>query len=148
MEIKDHHTYELKTDMFLKYLSLDYDFLAKSVVAWMNFARLMWNGSSRLLKFDWSQRMRSGMEHGQRNPGAKAGIPLNDRDQWVLKRSVPAGTLQPPSGPIRQYSCLEISRKLNLMLQTDSKKKAILQCFEATDLCLIPCPASYPRWIP
>ena len=65
------------------------------------------------------------MEQGECNP-AKAGIPLNHRDQFTPEASVPAaGTLQPPSGPIhQQYSCLETSRKLSLVLQTDSKKTA------------------------
>lgn len=56
-----------------------------------------------------------GMEQGECNP-AKAGIPLNHRDQFTPEASVPAaGTLQPPSGPIhQQYSCLETSRKLSL----------------------------------
>ena len=69
-----------------------------------------------------------GMEQGECNP-AKAGIPLNHRDL-----SVPAAaTLQPPSGPIhQQYSCLETSRKLSLVLQTDSKKTATAMLWLST----------------
>lgn len=85
----------------------DYGCLGRGVVAWMISARLMWSGSLRLLKFDCSQRMRSGMEHGECNPAPPGGESWNSIE-WsrpvTPELGVPAGTLQPPSGPIQQCS--------------------------------------------